>query len=173
MAWALLAFPDSPRDFRSGLVRIAEDEVRHMQLYAGHIERLGHGVGDFAVRDWFWERVPSCPDPASFVATMGLGFESANLEHSRSFAARFRTAGDDEGARIQELVGREEIAHVRFGVRWFSELTGGLTFETWKASLPPPLSPMLMRGHPLFREARMRAGFPAGFLDELEAWRPA
>ena len=50
---------------------------------------------------------------------MGLGLESANLEHTASFAARFREAGDEEGARVQELVGREEIAHVRFGVTWF------------------------------------------------------
>ena len=34
MAWAVLAFPDTPREFRAGLVRIALDEVRHMGLYA-------------------------------------------------------------------------------------------------------------------------------------------
>jgi uncharacterized ferritin-like protein (DUF455 family) len=172
MAWALLAFPAAPRELRAGLVRIALDEVRHMGLYATHIERLGFRVGDFPVRDWFWERVPACTDTASFVATMGLGFESANLEHSAGFAARFRTAGDEEGARVQELVGREEIRHVRFGARWFVELNGTLSFDAWKASLPPPLSPMLMRGHPLAREARLRAGFSEEFLVALDAWQP-
>ena len=106
MAWALLAFPAAPREFREGLVRIALDEVRHMQLYAAQIERLGHQVGDFAVRDWFWERIPTCADPASFVAVMGLGLESANLEHAASFAARFREAGDEEAARVEERRGR-------------------------------------------------------------------
>src|SRR5262249_22986943 len=80
MAWALLAFPDTPRDFRAGLVRIALDETRHMRMYAKCIESLGHRVGEFPVRDWFWQRVPTCRDPASFVAVMGLGLESANLE---------------------------------------------------------------------------------------------
>jgi uncharacterized ferritin-like protein (DUF455 family) len=172
MAWALLAFPDAPREFRAGLVRIALDEVRHMRLYAQQIERLGHRVGSFPVRDWFWERVPACGAPASFVATMGLGLESANLEHTASFAARFREAGDEEGARAQEIVGREEIAHLRFGVRWFQEFTGGLDFETWREALPMPLSPMLMRGRPLERDARTRAGFSGSFLDRLDAWRP-
>ena len=172
MAWALLAFPETPRAFRSGLARIALDEVRHMRLYTAQIERLGHRVGDFGVRDWFWERIPTCADPASFVAVMGLGFESANLEHTASFAARFRTAGDEEGARVQEVVGREEIAHVRFGARWFTELTGGLDFDVWRRSLPAPLSPMLMRGRPLQRDARARAGFPEEFLDQLDAWQP-
>jgi uncharacterized ferritin-like protein (DUF455 family) len=172
MAWALLAFPEAPREFRDGLLRIALDEVRHMGLYAAQMRRLGHSVGDFCVRDWFWERVPACRGPASFVATMGLGFESANLEHTASFAARFREAGDEEGARVQELVGREEIAHVRFGVRWFSAFGGDMEFDAWRAALPIPLSPTLMRGRPLHRAARRSAGFSEAFLDRLDAWQP-
>jgi uncharacterized ferritin-like protein (DUF455 family) len=172
MAWALLAFPDTPRAFRAGLLRIALDEVRHMGLYAEQVERFGHGVGSFPVRDWFWERIPACTTPASFVAAMGLGFESANLEHTTSFATRFREAGDEEAARLQELVGREEIAHVLFGARWFAVFHGDLDFETWRRSLPLPLSPMLLRGRPLQREARRRAGFPEAFLDQLDAWQP-
>ncbi len=172
MAWALLAFPDAPLEFREGLVRIALDETRHMRMYAEHIARLGHRIGEFPVRDWFWTRVPTCRDPASFVAVMGLGLESANLEHTASFAARFRDAGDEEGARVQELVGLEEIAHVRFGVRWFEQFTGGLDFDAWTKALPEPLTPLLMRGRPLRRDARRRAGQTERFLDELEAWQP-
>lgn len=172
MAWAVLAFADAPREFRAGLVRIALDEIRHMRLYAEQIARLGHRVGDFAVRDWFWERVPQSSGPAAFVAVMGLGVESANLEHTASYAARFREAGDEEGARVQELVGREEIAHVRFGARWFSHFAGALDFDTWRRALPPPLTPLLMRGRPLRRDARLRAGQPEAFVAELEAWQP-
>ena len=172
MAWAVLAFPATPREFRAGLVRIALDEIRHMHLYAKQIARLGFALGEFSVRDWFWERVPGCADAAAFVATMGLGVESANLEHTASFAARFRAVGDEEGARTQELIGREEIGHVRFGARWFETFRCALDFETWRRALPPPLSPMLMRGRPLHREARRSAGQTERFLDELEAWQP-
>jgi uncharacterized ferritin-like protein (DUF455 family) len=172
MAWAVLAYPEAPPELRAGLVRIALDEIRHMHLYAKEIARLGHAVGDFTVRDWFWARIPSCVDVASFLAAMGLGFESANLEHTASYAARFREAGDEQGARVQEIIGLEEIAHVRFGARWFIALRGDLAFESWKAALPPPLSPLLMRGRPLQREARRRAGQPEAFLDELDAWQP-
>jgi uncharacterized ferritin-like protein (DUF455 family) len=172
MSWAVLAFPDTPLDFRRGLIRIAQDEIRHMHLYAAHIARLGFAIGHFSVRDWFWERVPRCPDAASFVATMGLGIESANLEHSASFAARFREVGDEEGARIQERVGSEEIGHVAFGVSWFRAFRSTLDFESWRRELVLPLSPMLMRGRPLQREARLRAGQTEQFLDELDAWQP-
>lgn len=173
MAWALLAFADAPRDFRQGLVRILLDEARHMRMYHARIKALGHELGDFEVRDWFWARVPTCKDPASFVAVMGLGLESANLEHAATFAAAFREAGDEESARVQETVGLEEIAHVRFGARWFAHFRGEVAFDEWCAALPPPLTPMLMRGTPLRREARLRAGQPEAFLNELEAWTPS
>lgn len=172
MAWAVLAFPDTPREFRAGLIRIALDEVRHMNMYRAHIERLGAKIGEFPVRDWFWSRVPRCLDATSFVAVMGLGLESANLEHSALFAARFRDVGDEEGAHVQELVGLEELAHVRFGTKWFQEFTGALDFATWQRALPPPLSPMLMKGETLQRAARKRAGQTDAFLDELAAWQP-
>ena len=172
MAWALLAFPETPPEFRAGLLRIARDEIRHTGIYAEQIVRLGFGVGAFAVRDWFWERVPTAKTPASFVAVMGLGLESANLEHAASFAARFRQVGDEDGARAQELVGREEIAHVRFGVTWFEAFAAPLDFEIWRRALPEPLTPLLMRGHPLQRDARRKAGQSDRFIDELEAWTP-
>lgn len=172
MAWAVLAFPETPLAFREGLVRIATDEVRHMRMYDEAITRLGSHVGAFEVRDWFWERFPRCADPASFLATMGLGIESANLEHATTFAAKFREAGDEASARVQEVIGLEEIAHVRFGVRWFEHFEGPLAFARWERALVPPLSPLLMRGAPIQRAARLRAGQPEAFIDELEAWRP-
>ncbi|MBK6808949.1 MAG: DUF455 family protein [Sandaracinaceae bacterium] len=41
MCWAILRFADAPVEFRRGLLGICLDEVRHMKLYAGHIEALG------------------------------------------------------------------------------------------------------------------------------------
>ena len=95
MCWAILAFPETPPSFRRGLMAIAREEVRHMGLYLEHLGVLGHAVGDFEVRDWFWERVPSCESPAAFVATMGIGFEGGNLDHSERFAARLHGAFRD------------------------------------------------------------------------------
>lgn len=172
MAWALLAFPEAPRAFKRGLLRIAGDEIRHMAMYSRYMEGLGHVFGDFPVRDWFWERVPRSKTPTHFAAVMGMGLEGGNLDHTARFAGRFRAIGDEEGARIQEIICAEEIPHVRFGVRWFQRFTEGLDFEAWRAHLPEPLSPMVMRGSPLNREDRIRAGFTEGFLKELDGWAP-
>ncbi len=172
MCWAVLAFPDTPRAFRRGLLGICQDEIRHMRFYSAHISRLGFKLGDFPVRDWFWERAPHAATPSEFVALMGLGFEAGNLDHTVRFAQMFREAGDEAGAQLQERVGEEEIAHVAFGAHWFREFQGELTFEAWQKTLPAPLSPMVMRGKPLQRAARGRAGLSDQFLDELEAWQP-
>jgi len=172
MCWALLAFPDTPREFRAGLLKIALDEVRHMQLYRGHLEELGHGVGDFPVRDWFWERLPACATPLAFVASMGIGFEGGNLDHSRRFAEAFRAVGDEAGARAQEQVGREEIAHVRFALKWFRHFAGDFNFDRWTREIVAPLSPMVMRGNCLNLESRRQAGLSEAFLEALAAWTP-
>lgn len=166
MCWAILAFPATPRAFRQGLLGICRDEIRHMQLYREHIEALGHAVADFPVRDWFWQRVAECETPLEFVALMGMGLEGGNLDHTRRFESWFEEVGDHAGAELQRIVGDEEVAHVRFALHWFRTWSADdePRFENWSATLRPPLSPKMMRGHDLDRERRERAGFPPAFL---------
>ena len=40
-AWALLAFPEAPLDFRRGLLRILDDEQRHTRMYIARVEDAG------------------------------------------------------------------------------------------------------------------------------------
>lgn len=170
MAWTLLAFPDAPSAYRRGLVGVLRDELRHMEMYRVYLSRAGAPYGTHRVRDWFWQRVPSVRSPADFCAVMGIGFEGANLDHTARFAARFRAVGDEDGARMQEVIGDEEVPHVRFAMHWFQRFGASLEFASWVAHLPPPLSPVLMRGLPLDRAQRRRAGFDDAFLDALEAF---
>lgn len=172
MLWALLAFSDAEPAFRAGLLGICQDEIRHMNLYREQIERLGSRLGDFAVRDYFWKRVPTCTSKVAFVSLMGMGLEAANLEHATHFGERLRAAGDEESAAVQELIGREEVAHVRFGVIWFERWTRGQSFDTWREALPGPLSPLMMRGKSFDRGARLRAGMNVEFVNALERWQP-
>jgi uncharacterized ferritin-like protein (DUF455 family) len=169
MCWACLAFADAPRAFRAGLLQICCDEIRHMGLYRAEIERLGFHLGAFPVRDWFWQRVTACATPVQFVALMGIGFEGGNLDHSARYVEAFAAAGDHQAARVQAIVGREEVGHVRFAARWFARWTGDLDFARWTRELPGALSPQLLRGRVLDRNARARAGLPHAFLDALAA----
>lgn len=169
-AFGVLTYPQTPREFRSGLLRLCEDELRHLRLLTERIEALGSSFGEHPVRDWFWKRVPTCPSPESFVALMGLGLEAANLEHSARLGAALRQAGDEASARVLDQIEREEVAHVAFARRWFEEFTGEpLEYTRWKAALPPPLTPSILKGEPIAREARRRAGLSQAFIDALEA----
>ena len=172
-AWAILAFPETPEAFRRGLLGILLEELGHMRLFQREIERLGFSIGAFPVRDWFWQRVPSVETPLSFLALVGLGLESANLDHSANYALHFEAAGDRSAAAVERQVGADEERHVDFARHWFGEFTGSeLDFDSWCEALPAPLSPLLFRGKQIDRDARARAGIDASFLDALEAWQP-
>ena len=172
MAWALLRFSKSEPAFRRGLLNICQDELRHLQLYLALLGSRGVDVSDFPVRDWFWDRVPTCSTPLQFVSLMGLGVEAANLEHCERFAQAFAEAGDHEAASLQRQIEHEEVAHVAFGRYWFERWQGRLEFDAWKRQLPKPLSPLLMRALPLNRAARGRAGMGDEFLHALANWTP-
>lgn len=172
MAWAILRFAGAELAFRRGLLRICQDEIRHLGLYVSLLESRGVTWGSHPVRDWFWQRVPTCETPLQFVSMMGLGVEAANLEHAARFADEFAQNGDLEAAEVQRLVERDEINHVAFGRQWFETWVGELTFAPWRAQLPKPLSPLLMRALPLNRAARSAAGLNASFLDALATWTP-
>ena len=174
-AWALVAFPGAPLAMRQGFLKILHEEIRHMNLYADLLRARGFEPGAFEVRDWFWERVPSTRSEVEFAATLGIGFEGGNLDHASRFARRFVQAKDLEGGRVQAIVAREEVLHVKFALTWFRELSpelaaGHTLFEAFRRSLPPPLSPILMRGVPSDRELRKKAGFDDAFIDSLTAF---
>jgi hypothetical protein len=170
----LLGHPGVSRS--AGIVppRPGENGARRSEAYEslpGSSADLGRAFGDFPVRDWFWERVPAARSPLEFVATLGMGFEGGNLDHTKRFAECFRSIGDEAGARLEETIFEEELPHVRFAVRWFREWTGCCDFRTWMRQLPPPLSPTLMKGQPLQRAGRLRSGFSESFVADLAAWQ--
>ena len=173
-AWAYLLYTDAPSEFRRGLLRLVDDELRHARLYRDRALAHGAEYGAFPVRDWFWAKARACTDPRMFVALMGLGFEGANIEHAERFADQFEAAGDLESAKVVERVGREEVAHVRFAALWFTYFDGGdpsvgPDFDRWASALPSPLTPSVMKGKPLQRSQRRRAGLSESFLDALAA----
>lgn len=169
-AWAILAFADAPFAFRTGLLRLCLDELRHLRAYTRCLVALGSRYGEHPVRDWFWQRVPSCATPLQFVALVGLGLEGGNLDHAAHCAAEFAELGDEKTAAVQRMIEREEIEHVRFAAHWFAEWTGGLDFERWRRELVAPLTPTMMRGKRINRAARAEAGLDEAFLDALAAW---
>ena len=169
-AWALLAFPDAPPDFRLGLLRILRDEQRHTRMYVARCEALGVGFGDLPVTGYFWGKTRSIRSPRDFVCAMSLTFENANLDHTVEGAEAARRAGDEKTAAVIERVHRDEIEHVRFGWRWLERFReeGESLWQAYRASLTWPLRPAKARGARFHREAREAAGLDPEFIRLLE-----
>lgn len=169
-AWALLAFPEAPEEFRRGLLAILGDEQRHTRMYAARCEALGVRFGELPVTGYFWGKVGSIRSPRDFVCAMSLTFENANLDHTTEYAGAAREAGDGKTAAVIDRVHRDEVEHVRFGWIWLDRFReeGETLWDAFRASLTWPLRPAKARGARFHREGREAAGLDPEFIRRLE-----
>ncbi len=176
-AWAVLAFPATPVAFRRGLVAIASDEQRHLQLYLDRLAAHGMRFGDCPVTGHFWNKLDHLSGPLEFVCAMGLTFEQANLDFAGDYAAAARAAGDTATADALAQVHADEIGHVHFGWVWLRRLAGddSGSFDAWRVyndHVKFPLGPRRARGARLDRDARRRAGIDEAFITALAGVSP-
>ena len=169
-AWALLAFPDAPPEFRQGLTRILLDEQRHTRMYIARLEDTGARFGGFPVNGYFWKKAASIRSPLDFICAMSLTFENANLDHTIDYAEAARRAGDAKTAAVIDQVHRDEIEHVRFGWTWLQIFKGEeeSAWDAWQSHLTWPLRPARARGTRFHRQGREAAGLDPEFIRRLE-----
>jgi uncharacterized ferritin-like protein (DUF455 family) len=173
-AWALLAFPEAPAEFRRGLLRILDDEQRHTRMYIARVEDAGARFGDIPVHGYFWTKVETITTPLRFLCAMSLTFENANLDHTEEYAEAARRAGDLKTATVIERVHLDEIDHVRFGWTWlqiFKEKDDS-AWDAFRANLTWPLRPARARGRIFDREGREAAGLDPDFIRRIEQSEP-
>ncbi len=169
-AWALLAFPDAPGDFRRGLLRILQDEQRHTRMYRARLRSLGADLGDYPVSGYFWNKAEAITSPLGFICAMSLTFENANLDHTVDYAEAARRAGDPKTATVIDEIHRDEVEHVRFGWTWLQVFKGEdeSSWDAWESHLTFPLRPGRARGRTFHREGREAAGLDPEFIRRLE-----
>ena len=170
LAWdAVARFRGLPVDYYRDWVGVAVDEARHFSMLSARLGELGHAYGEFDAHDGLWDMAVrtagSCLERMALVPRV---LEARGLDVTPGMIARFRSARDDATADILEIILREEVAHVAAGSRWFAwcckeaNLDPATTFE----SLIARHLRGALRG-PFNTEARLRAGFTAAELAEL------
>ncbi len=170
MALTLLRFPDAPVEFRRTLVGVMIDEQKHLELYLDRMAALGGSLGDLPCGRFFWDRLKKVPTPRHFLAGMSLGFEQANLDFSLHYIDTLREHDDAETLGVLRRVHEDEIRHVRRGLDLFREdASDEELFSVYRAHLAFPLGPQHGRARIFSREARIDAGLPVPFIDEMEA----
>lgn len=169
MAYALLAFPEAPTNFRKGLVNTLKDEQRHVQLYVDQLKKLGVSFGDLPLYKHFWAHAPYLTSPIQYVSTVSLTFEQANLDFAPLYGASFLRHGDEGAAQLMHTILRDEISHVRFGWRWLQKFkTPEVTeWDAWVRSQSELLKPKRAKGFVFNRESRLQAGLSEEWVDRL------
>ncbi len=171
MAYALLRFPDAPKNFRRGLANTLKEEQGHVRLYMARLEAMGVRFGDMPLFKHFWVHTPYLTTPTSYVSVMSLTFEMANLDFAPMYGKSFDTHGDKESAELMAQILKDEIAHVAFGWRWLKKFKAeGLDeWDAWEKHLSPLLTPKRARGFVLHEEHRKKAGVSEEWLNKLKA----
>lgn len=172
MALALLRFPDAPPSLRRGLVGTMLEEQAHLRLYLAQMQQVGVSLGQIPVNRYFWDAISGMRSPQEFIACMSLTFEQANLDYAASYAQAFAQVGAADTAQVLRRVFEEEIGHVGHGVKWLKRwrLPQESLFEAYCRLLPSPLTASRARGKTLHVGARLQAGLPQSFIDQLEVF---
>ncbi len=171
MAFVLLAFPEAPSEFRSGLVDIMRDEQRHTLLHIERATELGVRFGDLPVNDYIWAKSQAFESVLDYLAGLPLTFEGRNLDHTLQLETLFDQVGDSQSAAILRTIHRDEIGHVRFGLEWLRRLKPPeqSDWDAYTAHLHWPLRAEKSIGGQLNRGPRLKAGMTEEFIDRLAA----
>ncbi|MCF7852375.1 MAG: ferritin-like domain-containing protein [Simkaniaceae bacterium] len=171
MAYALLAFPDTPTYFRKGVANTLREEQQHVRLYMAEMQRLNVTFGDLPLYKHFWKQVPYLKSPIQYISVMALTFEMANLDFAPLYRDSFRRHGDESCAQLMEQIIRDEISHVSFGMHCFNRLkphSEQSDFNLYKEALPPILSPKRAKGFVFQSDLRKKAHIPDEWISSLK-----
>jgi len=172
MAMVLLAFPDAPAEFRSGMAAIMEDEQRHTRMHVQRAQELGLTFGDLPVNGYIWMKATAYESILEYICGLPLVFEGGNLDHTAEFEQYFVDAGDRRSAAIMRAIQRDEIRHVEFGMQWLRQLKPPEMddFTAWEYHLKWPIRPSKARGKTFLTEPRQEAGMSDEFIAQLRKW---
>lgn len=171
MACALLAFPETSKSFRKGLIHTLKEEQEHVRLYIERLKAFGVKLGDMPLYKHFWRHVPFLvTSPTRYVSVMSLTFEMANLDFAPSYQKSFARYGDTASALLMQRITEDEIRHVSFGMTWLKKASPAedSLWDTWRANTPDILPPHRARGPLLQKDLRQRAGIPLEWIEILQ-----
>lgn len=146
--------------FVSDWLSVAADEAMHFSLLARRLKGFGSHYGAMPAHDGLWEAAEATAhDVAARLAVVPMVLEARALDVTPITVERFRAAGDERSARILERILDDEIRHVGFGAKHFSNLCDERQVESvvaWKSLVQSHFSGAIKP--PFNDSARLAAG---------------
>ena len=172
MAFDLIArWSDSslPVEFLDEALKIGVEEAQHFEMINAHLEELGVCYGDLPAHGNLWDAViQTSHGLLARLAIVPLVLEARGLDVSPRMIAQVRAQGELKIASTMDIIYRDEITHVAFGVKWFKFICGQKNIEA--ADVFHFLVKKHFKGHlkpPFNEKARQMAGLEPEF---YEAW---
>lgn len=167
---AIWRFAGLPDQFYLDWLRVAHEETLHYTLLADHLAKLGYAYGDFDAHDGLWEMAARTQDDVLERMTLvPRRLEARGLDASPAVRSKLQAVGDVSGARILDLILRDEIGHVAIGNRWFHWLCAQRGLEPGAADRDIAARHRLSEPRGPFNvEARRSAGFSEEELGRLQ-----
>lgn len=172
-AWALLAFPEAPRETREDWIRTLKEEQTHLSLYLERMHFFGIEFGDKPLNQLFWKQIPNMLTPEKFTAVMSISFEGANLDFSQIYARTFFHFGDLESASVMLKVYLDEVKHVKRGWNFLfpQNKAQASEWEVYTNLLTFPFTPRRAKAYHFIPETRLEAGFSSKFIFQLNEFK--
>lgn len=116
-------FANMPADFYLEWWRVAQEEALHFDLLNAHLKQLGFAYGDFPAHDGLWDMAERTQnDLLARLALVPRTLEARGLDATPAVRNRLISVGDQDAAKILDIILRDEIGHVAIGNRWYGYL---------------------------------------------------
>jgi uncharacterized ferritin-like protein (DUF455 family) len=176
-AWALLRWPEADPALRRAWLGVLAEEQTHCRLYLERLHAHGSSLAEHRLSDYFWKQLPAIAasdrGARAFLAGMGLTLEQANLDFTLVYRDAFRSAGDEDSARVCERVHDDEIRHVATAAQWMTRLSESATddLQAYLDAVPFPLSAARAKGRRFDVSSRRKAGLSDRFIEHVRGAR--
>ena len=116
-------FAGMPEAYYRDWFSVAREEAQHFGLLRDHLATLDARYGDLPAHDGLWDMVRKTRgDVLARMALVPRTLEARGLDASPAVRQRLASVGDQAGARIVDILLRDEIGHVAIGNHWFRHL---------------------------------------------------
>ena len=168
---ARFAAAPMPQSFFDGWMQVAFEEAKHFNLVRERLRALEADYGDMPAHDGLWQAAHDTRnDLTARLAVVPLILEARGLDVTPSLRAKMREAGDEETAKVLDIIYEDEKKHVAIGAKWFRFLCARegkdpaaafrqLVRANFRGGLKPPFNDL----------ARAAAGLTPTFYRELSS----